>query len=77
MGMTIRDGQREYFYDRLDQHFPGLKHKYIQAYGNRYICNVPEAGKLEYNIKTLCNSLSIPLRMNFYKSIANQQLKLF
>lgn len=36
LGLTLRSGNREYFYKVLDQHFPGLKKKYIQTYGNAY-----------------------------------------
>jgi DNA repair photolyase len=36
MGMTLREGNREYFYNKLDKHFPGLKEKYIKTYGNSY-----------------------------------------
>lgn len=36
MGVTLRDGDREYFYAALDRHFPGLKEKYIYRYGNAY-----------------------------------------
>lgn len=36
MGVTLREGDREYFYEKLDEHFPGLKQKYIQRYGNSY-----------------------------------------
>ncbi|MBE6494537.1 MAG: radical SAM protein [Methanosphaera stadtmanae] len=36
MGMTLRDGNREYFYKKLDEHFPNLKKKYIKEYGNKY-----------------------------------------
>lgn len=36
MGVTLRDGDREYFYKNLDCHFPGIKQKYIEKYGNRY-----------------------------------------
>lgn len=36
MGLTLRDGNREYFYSQLDRHFPGLKEEYIRIYGNRY-----------------------------------------
>ena len=38
IGTTIRDGDREYFYAALDRHFPGLKQKYIETYGNAYEC---------------------------------------
>lgn len=36
MGLTLREGNREYFYAKLDRHFPGLKERYIRAYGNSY-----------------------------------------
>ena len=36
IGMTLREGDREYFYAALDRHFPGLKDKYQRKYGNRY-----------------------------------------
>lgn len=36
MGLTLREGNREYFYAQLDRHFPGLKGEYIRRYGNAY-----------------------------------------
>lgn len=36
MGVTLREGDREYFYRALDRHFPGCKEKYIRTYGNAY-----------------------------------------
>ena len=36
MGMTLRNGNREYFYQKLDEHFPGLKRKYQETYGYAY-----------------------------------------
>ncbi len=36
MGLTLREGNREYFYQKLDEHFPGLKERYIKTYGNSY-----------------------------------------
>ncbi len=36
IGVTLREGDRDYFYDALDRHFPGLKDKYHKKYGNRY-----------------------------------------
>jgi DNA repair photolyase len=37
MGLTLREGDREYFYKNLDKHFPGIKEKYQREYGNNYI----------------------------------------
>ncbi|MBR3654382.1 MAG: radical SAM protein [Elusimicrobia bacterium] len=39
MGLTLREGNREYFYGKLDKYFPRLKEKYIQTYGTNYILN--------------------------------------
>ena len=36
IGVTLRDGDREYFYAALERHFPGLKDRYHQKYGLRY-----------------------------------------
>lgn len=36
MGLTLRSGDREFFYSNLDKSFPGLKERYIQTYGNDY-----------------------------------------
>lgn len=36
MGLTLREGDREYFYQKLDKHFPGLKQKYHKKYGYSY-----------------------------------------
>jgi len=38
MGVTMREGDREYFYCALDRHFPGLKQKYIRKFGYSYEC---------------------------------------
>ena len=46
MGMTLRQGNREYYYKNLDIHFPGLKEKYIARYGNSYECTSPKAKQL-------------------------------
>lgn len=46
MGMTLREGNREYFYSKLDEYFPGLKEKYIRDYGNDYSIPSPNNKKL-------------------------------
>ncbi len=37
MGMTLRDGNREYYYEQLDKYFSDLKQRYIKEYGLQYI----------------------------------------
>ncbi len=46
MGLTLREGNKEYFYEQLDRLFPGLKEKYIRMYGNQYIVGSPENDRL-------------------------------
>jgi len=36
MGVTLRDGEREYFYHALNRNFPSLREQYEKKYGNRY-----------------------------------------
>lgn len=46
MGVTLRQGNREYFYQQLDSHFPGLKEVYIRRYGESYMLNSPNNREL-------------------------------
>ena len=46
IGLTLRDGDREYYYAALDKHFPGMKEKYIETYGNAYELPSPNEKKL-------------------------------
>lgn len=45
MGLTLREGNREYFYAKLDRHFPGLKERYIRTYGSAY--ELPSSREME------------------------------
>lgn len=54
MGVTLRDGNRAYFYKKLDEHFPGLKEKYIRMYGNSYQLSSPNSRKLSMIYKSEC-----------------------
>ena len=46
MGLTLREGDREYYYAALDRYFPGMKERYIRRYGNSYELPSPNAGEL-------------------------------
>lgn len=46
MGLTLRDGNREYFYQQLDRLFPGMKERYIQTYGTSYMLGSPRGREL-------------------------------
>lgn len=46
MGVTLREGNREYFYQQLDRLFPGMKERYIRTYGMQYMLESPQNAKL-------------------------------
>ena len=54
MGLTLREGNREYFYRPLDLLFPGLKEKYIRLYGNRYQIESPNGPGLMELFHKIC-----------------------
>ncbi|KAF5067717.1 Radical SAM superfamily protein [anaerobic digester metagenome] len=59
MGLTLREGNREYFYQQLDRHFPGLKEKYIRRYGNAYLLDSPNSRQLTRLFRRRCNEAGI------------------
>ena len=59
MGLTLRDGNREYFYKNLDATFPGLKEQYIQRYGTRYSVMSPHNTRLMNIFRTRCKENGI------------------
>lgn len=54
IGTTIRDGDRQYFYKKLDEHFPGLREKYIRTYGDAYEVPSPKSRELYRLFKKTC-----------------------
>ncbi len=46
-GMTLRPGSREYYYKKLDLHFPGVKEKYIHAFEDSYHCSATNWRQLD------------------------------
>ena len=59
MGVTLRQGNREYFYRQLDRHFPGLKERYIRTYGNAYVLESPNSRKLLELLHRRCRDAGI------------------
>lgn len=81
-GVTLRNNQREYYYDKLDQLFPGIKEQYIKHFGDRYQCSSPNAGELYRLFARECEKNSILYKMKdiitAYKSIYEyKQISLF
>ena len=59
MGLTLREGDREYFYAALDRHFPGMKERYIRTYGNAYEVPSPHSAKLMALFRSFCREHGI------------------
>ena len=79
-GVTLRDNQREYFFEQLDKSFPRIKEKYIKSFGNNYFCY-----PLNKNLKNIfvkeCEKYGLLYKMediiNEYKKNNNvEQLKI-
>lgn len=63
-GLTLREGNREYFYEKLDEHFPGLKEKYMRLYGSSYEVISPNHPKLMRLFKEICQKNHIVSNVN-------------
>lgn len=59
MGVTLRDGDREYFYTQLDRNFPGMKERYIRTYGNAYEVSSPRNRELIKLFEDTCEANGI------------------
>lgn len=59
MGLTLREGDREYFYAQLDRKFPGLKERYIRTYGNAYEIPSPNHRELMELFHETCEKYGI------------------
>ncbi len=83
MSVTLRENQRDYYYNKLDKHFKGLKEKYIKYYGDRYNCLVPNYRKLYKIFTSECDKYGILYNMKdiikgYKKEIKeNEQISLF
>ena len=62
IGLTLREGDREYYYEKLDSYFPGLKNRYIRKYGNSYELKVPDEERLYKLLTSYCTANNIEYR---------------
>ena len=59
MGLTLREGSREYYYAALDRHFPGLKERTIRRYGTAYELPSPNAAALSALFHRICGDAGL------------------
>ena len=77
-GMTLRDRQRTYYYEKLDRFFPGLRPRYESTFGQRYSAPAQNAGRLGKVCDDLCREVGIPTKMPVFfpkKRIHEQTLQ--
>lgn len=81
MGVTLREGDREYFYAALDKHFPGLKERYSSTYGNAYEVASPNSGRLMEIFDKTCRDNGIICDpdecFRFMNDLPDKQISIF
>jgi len=75
MGMTLREGNREYFYEKLDEHFPGMKERYIRKYGTKYEIGSPNYLHLTRLLKKTCTQYGILLHWEVFAYMSEFESK--
>ena len=81
-GVTLRQNQRDWYYNKLDGLFPSLKQKYIKQYGNDYVCPSPKSEELWKLFQKECDKYGMLYKMDdiiegYTKGYGSTQLSLF
>ncbi|MDD7793314.1 SPL family radical SAM protein [Clostridium sp. 'White wine YQ'] len=79
-GVTLRDAQRVYFYNKLEGNFKDLKERYAKEYGENYVCMSKNTKKLWNLTKRLCGEYDMVSHMRdlkIYKADEYVQTSLF
>ena len=82
-GVTLRQNQRDYYYQKLDERFPGLARRYRSVYRSNYYCISPNAKKLRTLLESGCRKYGLLYKMEDIvaaykkKEPAIEQLTLF
>jgi DNA repair photolyase len=75
-GMTLRDRQRAYYHQKLDELFPGKRGRYLKEFGGQYHCRANNAEELEQHLHELCARYHIASNIRPYKIERAKQLQL-
>lgn len=81
-GVTLRNNQRDYFFEKIDLLFPGTKERYIKTYKERYVCESTQSKQLYLALNTLCSQENIINNMKqintlFKVPVSVEQMSLF
>lgn len=63
-GVTLRDNQRDWYYDQLDKHFPGMSFQYKRFFNDSYGCALPKVEALEALFQRECEARGILYKMD-------------
>jgi DNA repair photolyase len=63
-GVTLRDNQKDWYYDQLDRHFPGMSNQYRRFFNDSYGCALPKVEALEALFQRECEARGILYKMN-------------
>jgi len=78
IGMSLRDRQRAYYYDKLDRLFPGMRGQYVRKFGNQYSCSANHADQLYKLFNELCAHYHLAQSVQqFTPKSSPEQLSLF
>ena len=76
-GMSLRDRQRDYYYDKLDKLFPGLRGAYEKRFGFQYHVPANNSSELEKDFQELCERWRMPTRIPQFTAKRGRQIPLF
>lgn len=80
IGVTLRNGDREYFYSQLDRFFPGMKERYMRTYGNSYEVLSPNSDylmkRLKMSVKMRALCLELTGCFSYLRKYENQNIQL-
>lgn len=63
-GVTLRQNQRDWYFNKLDELFPGMKQRYLHQFGGAYQCASPRAKALSVLCKGVCKELGMLYKMS-------------
>ena len=76
-GVTLRDKQRAYFFDKLEQYNPDILALYHKYYHGQYSFQSPAQNSLMALFSKLCKQYGIRNEIPAYEKVVNQQFSLF
>ncbi len=81
-GVTLRDNQRDYFFERIDALFPGMSFRYRQAFHQNYVCHITQWQRKKYVFEQACKQYGLLYEMKdiiqaYKQKKQSEQLQLF